>query len=838
MLQMPDPAPRRLLPWFDFVPHAASLIAVAVGTLALAGWLLDVTELKSALPGLTAVKANTAVAFVLSGIALLGMASRPRRSLRIAAQTCAGLVLALGLLTIAEGLSSADFAIDQLLVRDVTSLPGDIPGRMALATAISLAALGAALLLGLRNARLVVAIHFLAAIPLVLGSSVLIGYAYDVEAFLRERLDYTPMALPTAAVLVPLAFGVVTARPAYPFPRFVTSANAAGVIVRRLLPATVLYTLLIGWLVERAYHIGHLDGTVTLVLFIAASITGLSGLIVWGARTLYNAAIERERAEDELRAASHYARSLIEASLDPLVMISPDGKITDVNEAAVQATGVPRDVSFGTDLADYFTEPVRVREGIHQVLAKGFVTDFQLTLRHVSGSVMEVLCNASLYRNSDGEVAGIFAAAHDITERRKIEEALRASEELFRAFADATSEGMLIHEHGRVVELNRQMEDILRRPRSEVLGVPLLNFLVPASLELMSRRVQTPEDTRIELAFIRPDGSEVYVSSLAHSCVYQGRPMRVAAYRDITQEKRAEEALRSAGQYNRSLIEVSLDPLVTISLDGKIIDVNEATAAATGVPRSVLTGSDFSVCFTDAEQANAAYREVFERGFIKDHPLSLRHVSGRVTDVLCNAAIFRDAKGSIAGAFAIARDITERKKLERELERQAHIDLLTGLDNRRFFMELAEQELARARRHNEPLSLLMMDLDHFKAVNDTYGHPAGDTVLQKLADVCRSTFREIDIVGRLGGEEFAALLPETAPQQAVEVAERLRHAVERAEARLEDGKVLHFTVSIGVARVEAEDEKINGALKRADAALYQAKSGGRNRVCLAEKKAA
>jgi diguanylate cyclase (GGDEF)-like protein len=181
--------------------------------------------------------------------------------------------------------------------------------------------------------------------------------------------------------------------------------------------------------------------------------------------------------------------------------------------------------------------------------------------------------------------------------------------------------------------------------------------------------------------------------------------------------------------------------------------------------------------------------------------------------------------------FAAARDITELKKLERELERQAHIDPLTELNNRRQFMELAEQEFARSRRHSKPLSLLMMDLDNFKMVNDTYGHEMGDATLQKLSEICRHTFREIDIVGRLGGEEFAALLPETNIEQAVEVAERLRTAIENAAVNLEDGSLIHFTVSIGVAGFGVEDEKIETVLKRADTALYKAKNSGRNRVC-------
>lgn len=179
----------------------------------------------------------------------------------------------------------------------------------------------------------------------------------------------------------------------------------------------------------------------------------------------------------------------------------------------------------------------------------------------------------------------------------------------------------------------------------------------------------------------------------------------------------------------------------------------------------------------------------------------------------------------------VVSDITGRKQMEDELKRQARIDVLTGLNNRRHFFELAEQELARAKRHGEPLSVLMLDVDHFKLFNDTYGHQIGDLVLQKLSEVCLNILREIDRSGRIGGEEFAILLPETTDDQALEVAERLRSAIAGAAVPLEQGGAVKFTVSIGIASLAATDTSVDDILKRADAAMYAAKSAGRNRVC-------
>lgn len=168
-----------------------------------------------------------------------------------------------------------------------------------------------------------------------------------------------------------------------------------------------------------------------------------------------------------------------------------------------------------------------------------------------------------------------------------------------------------------------------------------------------------------------------------------------------------------------------------------------------------------------------------------------------------------------------------------ELERQARTDFLTGLANRRHFMEQASHDLARAKRYAQPLSLLMVDVDHFKNVNDTYGHKSGDLILQHIADIMRETMREVDLVSRMGGEEFAVALPNTTEEEALHAAERLLHAVADTEIQGDGGVALHITVSIGVATLADKQNDVGQLLKRADLALYAAKNSGRNRVCAA-----
>ncbi len=169
------------------------------------------------------------------------------------------------------------------------------------------------------------------------------------------------------------------------------------------------------------------------------------------------------------------------------------------------------------------------------------------------------------------------------------------------------------------------------------------------------------------------------------------------------------------------------------------------------------------------------------------------------------------------------------KEYAEEMERLATTDSLTGIFNRRHFLECGEKELARSKRYGRPMSVLLIDVDHFKIINDTFGHAAGDKTLRIITRTCIDTLRENDLFGRLGGEEFAVVLPENDEPCAVDAAERLRKTMEELKVAFED-KIIRFTISIGVASSELSDKTIEVILKRADDALYKAKKCGRNRV--------
>jgi len=183
----------------------------------------------------------------------------------------------------------------------------------------------------------------------------------------------------------------------------------------------------------------------------------------------------------------------------------------------------------------------------------------------------------------------------------------------------------------------------------------------------------------------------------------------------------------------------------------------------------------------------------------------------------------------LAGRLLKAKNMLEVQAIE--LEHQAKTDVLTGISNRRHFFEMAEREMMRARRSEKPMALLMIDIDHFKKINDKCGHSAGDEVLKCLSLTSQGTIRNIDVFGRIGGEEFAIVLPETNLKQATTVAERLRDKLSETNLKVTGSERVPFTVSIGVSVLNDEDADIDSLLKRADTAMYQAKRYGRNRVC-------
>lgn len=304
---------------------------------------------------------------------------------------------------------------------------------------------------------------------------------------------------------------------------------------------------------------------------------------------------------------------------------------------------------------------------------------------------------------------------------------------------------------------------------------------------------------------------------------------------DIDARKRLQQALQEAEQRYRLLVEHAQSIIYTIDPGGRLTYVSPSWTKLLGHMPSEVIGLDFRP-FVHPEDVPLceALLEATVRSRQVQPPLTYRvfHRDGRVRYHRSVLVPSCDAAGRLQAVVGNAIDVSTDIELRAELERMATHDPLTGAANRRLFMEQFERELERARRSGRPLALLMMDIDHFKRTNDTYGHAAGDRVLQEFVRRCQAVLRPPDVLGRLGGEEFAVMLPDTSAAQAKAIAERLRRETDSLPFGVPGHGGLTVTVSIG-ALVAQPGEDADTLLARADAALYSAKGHGRNRVVMA-----
>jgi diguanylate cyclase (GGDEF)-like protein len=252
----------------------------------------------------------------------------------------------------------------------------------------------------------------------------------------------------------------------------------------------------------------------------------------------------------------------------------------------------------------------------------------------------------------------------------------------------------------------------------------------------------------------------------------------------------------------------------------------------------VIVGGEGAIAFCYMFGLLSLYRVQANKLYI---PYSL-YASGLIVATLAvgqfsNGFVFwavLDRLLAIALLIVFAMALLENVRVTERLLTLSMTDPLTGILNRRYFLSQSAAELSRVRRYGFPLSVLMIDIDHFKSVNDRYGHSVGDQVIRTIAATCRTTLRLPDILARYGGEEFVITMPQTAEPEAFRVAERLRQQIEAAEIERKDEN-LRVTVSIGIAQWIAADGSIEDTIDRADKALYEAKRSGRNRVCVAPR---
>jgi PAS domain S-box-containing protein len=378
------------------------------------------------------------------------------------------------------------------------------------------------------------------------------------------------------------------------------------------------------------------------------------------------------RLTDELQATQFYTRSLIESNIDALMTTDPVGVITDVNRQMELLTGYGREELIGSQFKKYFTDPKAAEQGIRLVLKEGKVTNYELTAKGKDGRLTTVSYNASTFKDADGRLQGVFAAARDITEQKKLERQLRDSEAYNRGLIEASVDGLVtVDPSGAISDVNDQMCRMSGYSREELTGTPFADYFADA--DRASAGVKETFDkgvvTDYQLTLARRDGKKVLVSFNASVFKDPSGEVRgiFASARDITEQSRLQNQLGDERAYNRGLIEASLDGLITVDPMIRITDVNETMCRMSGYTRAELIGTTFSQFFTDPKRAAEGVRLTLDKGAVTNYELRLRAKDGRESLVSFNASVFRNPHGDVQGIFASARDITEQAGLQSQL---------------------------------------------------------------------------------------------------------------------------------------------------------------------------
>jgi len=270
--------------------------------------------------------------------------------------------------------------------------------------------------------------------------------------------------------------------------------------------------------------------------------------------------------------------------------------------------------------------------------------------------------------------------------------------------------------------------------------------------------------------------------------------------------------------------------MALVAPNGKWLKVNSALCEMLGYSEDEILDKTFQdITHPDDLDEDLVYVTRMLAGVIDTYQMEKRyfHKEGYVINILLSVSLVVNKDGSPRFFISQIQDITRRKQVEEELLKISREDSLTGIANRRYFFEHATREMIRGKRFHESQTLVMLDVDYFKNINDTYGHETGDIVLKTMVRECKKILREIDIFGRIGGEEFGILFLNTDKKTAQILAERLRSHIEKIEVITSAGKI-NFTVSIGMVSFRGGNKSIDERLSIADQALYQAKESGRN----------
>lgn len=529
------------------------------------------------------------------------------------------------------------------------------------------------------------------------------------------------------------------------------------------------------------------------------------------------------RQREEVKDGVEELTELINSSEDQIWFVNKDKRLLLANEASreqfFELIGVEMQLGMSSaellspNMAQYFE------------LLYGRVLQGQtLRFNHTGLNGREYAMVAQPVQTLQG-VAGVSVVGRDITEIHQLREELRHFEQVISSTPDLIAVIDRDHNHQIVNDsylgaFNKTRQELLAINLHELIGEQIFQRDIQSNLEIAFSGETVHTDTWIDLP------------ELGHrlmSLTYQPLRSQEIAPKYVVINGRDITALKQAEDERQRIFDVSLDMLCVTGFDGRFKEVNPAWTRTIGWSVEELKNRSWGEFVIEEDQVLTveANARLIRGENLVGFENRYRCKDGSVKWLSWSASPDLERER----IFSVIRDISAEKKMQAELRHLATTDPLTGAHNRRYFIDHVNSELKRSHRHGLPLAVLLLDIDHFKLVNDTYGHDIGDEVLVQLVDCCHEQLREADLFGRFGGEEFVAALVQTDSDGAQLVCDRLREQIKALCLRTQQGD-LTISVSIGLTMLTADDLSIDSVLKRADDALYRAKNAGRDQVVL------
>ncbi|MCF8179490.1 MAG: PAS domain S-box protein [Sulfuritalea sp.] len=547
---------------------------------------------------------------------------------------------------------------------------------------------------------------------------------------------------------------------------------------------------------------------------------------------IFRDATAKRKIESALREGERYYQHVIDSAIDGYFAMDQKRCFIEVNDTLCNLFGYPREEWLGKTPISFVAEESRA-ELIAQ-MQRIDVTDqrrYQLMALRKDGTTFPMLLNNTTHRDENGEVLGSFGFITDLTPILEAQRAVAESERELRGILDNLQDTYYrTDQEGRIVRASRSVEQLLGYSAEEMLGLKLTDFYCSQTDRdkfLAEMAANGGHITGGESRLRHKDGHEVWVRTTAHFMVdADGNVVGVeGTTHDNTRRRRIEEELRLAAK----VFESSGEAIMITDAEGCMISVNRAFTRVTGYSETDAVGRNARLLSSSRhgrEFFSDMWRELLGSGYWQGEMWN-RRKNGEVFPEWLSISSVRNAEEKITHFVAIFSDISERKAAEEKIAFLAHHDPLTGLPNRLLLKDRLERAITHGERAGDKVALLFVDLDRFKAVNDTFGHLVGDTLLRDAAQRLLACVRDSDTVSRHGGDEFLVVLTDlNSSEVPAQIAAKIMETL--GEPFHIDAHEAVISASVGIAVYPDDGADFDELLKKADTAMYHAKDSGRN----------